>query len=80
MIGLIGRPETSVANYQPTLPNNPEERWPQQDVWRLPDICPVTGNLSVILPTVGWVKPQNVSSFADGILFYFWEHDKGGSR
>jgi len=29
MIGLIGCPETSVANYQPTLPNILEERWPQ---------------------------------------------------
>ena len=79
MMGLIGCPETSVANYQPTLLNIPEERWPQ-DVWRLPDRCPVTGNLSVILRTVGWVKPQNVSPFADDILFYFGEHDKGGSR
>lgn len=78
MTGLIGCPETSVANYQPKLPNIPEQRWPQ-DVWRLPYRCPVTGNLSVILPTVGWVKPQNVSPFADDILFCFREHDKGGS-
>ena len=71
MIELIGCSETPVANYQSALPNIPEERWPQ-DVWRLPDICPVTGNLSVILLTVSWVKTSNHVSICWRYIVFFW--------